>query len=1165
MDHNFDQIFFLLLAGLSTCESSGHSVSEGVLKLSRYLKAWYKKFSVIPDDFRKQWPPTLGQYYYDLMLLERARNFPTTSNVSSYLASLSTGKLTHAAKDMIRMINLKSMFISSENTSESATSLSEFKIVVTGVPGIGKTTLARKISHEWATGSLLLNFSLVLLFPLREERVYRAKDIRDLVGYHSPNLAADVAHIVEETCGLGVLFIFDGWDELPTGLQGSQSIFLDMIQNKVLPNCSVLVTVRSYAAGDLLKLPSVTKHVEIAGFSQKEITQCVRSNIPNPENAENLLWQLKLQKHIMSACYVPLNFAIVLYVAKIRNYDLPNTLSKLYQIFVQNALLRHMKRLPEYQHIKALRYMEDMPAAVQTDFDSLCRLALDGLTNEKVTFFDRDISHYFPNLKPQQFPEPDNPFLGLLTSMRSFSEFGEEEQYQFLHVTTQEFLAAWRIAFHDEFTAEAQVAFLKQYRDNPRFYRTFVFVSGLTHLQGASFLPVLYAPVQFSDLVTNTKLSGKRTVSEYILFIAEMLYEAQDPSQTAVLASNIQDASLCITIDPSSALRSLITICHFLMSSEKTWNVVQFSYFDPVSTGESPFQFLDKDTFIETSTQVEELKLENFLSLQDIRFLMNIPPFTATKKLTLIRFHNASDTEFIRTVLAERGWVKFGLSLWDTANFNLQAVLEMLMHNKSIGSFHLNTIQEIEHSFDPSSQAALCKLVSLNHVLHTLRLNLCGISSRAAQQLSHCLSGATGLKHLDLSDNPLGREGQTAIFQSLVANSTVTHLILRRTRNDDEDDNPAQVAKLYKATMQMFTLNKTLLVLDISLNHHFDANIGKWIASGLRVNTTLQELKLEHLEIPAAGILAIFFSLEGNSSLRTLVLSGRRVPHWLHAGEDAAKLCKSKMSSFLGSLLNLMEALNGKKCLQDCDTALCKNIERNMAEMLETISQLNNSIDDLAKFVNAATEQTRLLLVSKAVQNALQKNKLEVLDIRSCHVHPSAIAAGLSKNRSLIELQVGGYPISSDGLIKILESVSQNTTLKKLMLESIEVDDRAMDALIRMLLCNKSLTSLGVCRETDVSETCARRLLKSLHGNATLEELVLPEKFTRFVVPELIQINQKRREENHPPIQFRCAPSAIDVYSSLPMRYIALKALQHGLKHKGKNPEPFRWTRRKHL
>ena len=1150
---------------MSTLDSSGYPVSEGVLKLSSHLKAWYKKFSVIPDDFRQQWPPTLGQYYYDLTLLERVRDFPTTLNVSSYLASLSTGRLTHAAKDMIRLIDLKGMFTSSDNTSGSATSHSEFKIVVTGVPGIGKTTLARKISHDWATRTLLSNFCLVLLFPLKEERVYRAKDIEDLVHYHSPTGAADVAGIMEETCGLGVLFIFDGWDELPTELQGSHSIFLDMIQNKVLPKCSVLVTVRTYASGDLLKLVSVTKHVEIAGFSQKDITHCIRSNIPNPEDAESLLWQLELQKHIMSACYVPLNLAIVLYVAKIRNYDLPNTLTKLYQIFIQNALLRHMKRLPEYKHIKALRYMEDMPAAVQSDFDSLCHLALDGLTNEKVTFFQGDISHYFPNLKPNLFPEPDIPFLGLLTSMQSFTEFGEEEQYQFLHVTTQEFLAAWRIAFHSEFTAEAQVAFLKKYRDNPRFSRTFVFVAGLTHLQGASFLPVLYAPVQFSDLVTNTKLCGKRTVSDYILFVAELLYEAKDPSQTSLFASNIQDASLYITINRSSALRSLITIWHFLMSSEKSWNVVHLNYYDPDSTDESPFQFLDSDTFIETSTRVEELKLENFFSLRDVRFLINVPPFTTTKKLTLIRFYNASDTEFIRSVLAERRWSKFQLSLWDTANFSLQTVLEMLMDNTSVGFFHLNTVQEIEHSLDPSSQTALCKLVSMNHVLHTLHLNSCGIHSEAAQQLSHCLSKATGLKHLDLSDNPLGREGHTAIFQSLVANSTITHLILRRTGNDDEDDSPVQVAKLYKAMLQMFTLNKTLLVLDISLNHHFDATIGKWIASGLRVNKRLEELLLGGLEVPAAGILAIFCALQGNYTLRTLVLNNRMVPHWLHAGEDAAKACKSKMSSFLGLLLNLMEALNGTKCLQNCDTALCKNIEKNMGEMLETISQLNNAVDDLAKFVNAATEQTMLLLVSKAVHNVLKNNKLKVLDIRLCHVHAGAIAAGLSKNQSLIELQIGGYPISSNGLIEILVSVSGNTTLRKLILESIEIDDKAMDALIRMLSCNKSLTCLGVCRETDVSETCVRRLLKSLHDNTTLEELVLPKEFARSIVPELIEINQRRQEQHHPLVQFRCAPSLFDVYSLLPLNYITLKAFKHALKQKGKDPEPFRWTRKKHL
>ena len=835
---------YLCFGNAGVCSCSVPSQPNVMLKLARYLKMWYKKLSVIPDDPRRQWPPTLGQRYYDLSLLERERELPTTSSVSSYLDSLSKGKASHVSKECSRIIDLGSMFATSGMASISASSFSEAKILVTGVPGIGKTTLARKISHEWAIGTLLSNFFLVLLFCLKEERVYRAKDVRDLIGYHSPSLATDVAQALEETLGVGVLFIFDGWDELPTDLQGSQSIFLDMIRNKVLPNCSVLVTARSYASGDLIKLPSVTKHIETIGFSSKQITECIRSNIPNPENAEKLLWQLKLQKHIMSACYIPLNFAIVLHVAKFRNYTLPKTLTELYQIFVQNALLRHMKGLPEYKHIKALRYMEDLPAAVQTDFYNLCRLALDGLINEKVTFFHRDISHYFPHMEIDQIPEPDSPFLGLLTSMQSVSEFGEEDQYQFLHVTTQEFLAAWRVAFHSEYTPEAQVAFLKMYRDNPRFYRTFVFLAGLTHFQGANFLPVLSAPVQFSDLTTGAKLSGHRSGGEYILLISELLYEAQNPEQTAMFASSIQSSRLRIEINPSSALRSVITVCHFLMSSEKSWNVIEFNYFDavPTSCDDSPFQFLDKDTFIETSTQVEELKLENFLSLEDIHRLINVPPFTTTKKLTLTRFYKPFDTNLIHTILTERNWVKFGLSLWDASNFNLQTILEVLTHNQSVNAFHLDTIQEeIPLPLDLSCQAALCKLLSLNRALHSLHLKQCGINSEAAKQLSHCLSTQTCLQVVELSDNPLGREGHTAIFQSLVVNTTVSQLVLRRTSDEDEDDNPLQLTNLYRAMIQMFTLNKTLKVLDLSLCSHFDVSIGKWIAAGLKVNRTLED------------------------------------------------------------------------------------------------------------------------------------------------------------------------------------------------------------------------------------------------------------------------------------------------------------------------------------
>ena len=91
--------------------------------------------------------------------------------------------------------------------------------MIEGAPGSGKTTLTIHICQRWGTGELFQLFADVILVQLRDPAVQRAQTIADLFPVENVAVAQEVTSELIATNGRGVLWILDGWDELPPHLQ----------------------------------------------------------------------------------------------------------------------------------------------------------------------------------------------------------------------------------------------------------------------------------------------------------------------------------------------------------------------------------------------------------------------------------------------------------------------------------------------------------------------------------------------------------------------------------------------------------------------------------------------------------------------------------------------------------------------------------------------------------------------------------------------------------------------------------------------------------------------------------------------------------------------------------------------------------------------------------
>ena len=381
--------------------------------------------------------------------------------------------------------------ISVEDILKPTDSSESLRVAIDGPPGIGKTTLCRKLLNMWSNGTLHQQYDLVLYCPFRNSKIATATTLTDLFVCRTYKVPIVSEWFVERD-GDGLLIIFDGWDELSTKHRQS-SLAASIICREQLDQCAVIVTSRSYASSSLLDMTTISRHVQVIGFSEDEISTVIIQTLQKDQKlaqqliAENrfkwhftttqsskdsqlavkLINDLKVRGDVRSLCYVPLVCSMVILVYCKEGGHLPTTLTQLYQNFILQTIRRRVER--HDANPCTLGSLSSLPSQLVKPFQEMCQIAYTNLTNTRMTFS----SHQLHQLSLSEAVKED--YLGLMTA---FTEY-DEEKYQFLHLSIQEFLAAWWIAKHEEKTEEV----FKTYFDDDHFRMCLRFVAGLTHLE----------------------------------------------------------------------------------------------------------------------------------------------------------------------------------------------------------------------------------------------------------------------------------------------------------------------------------------------------------------------------------------------------------------------------------------------------------------------------------------------------------------------------------------------------------------------------------------------------------------------------------------------------------------------------------------------------------
>ena len=756
-------------------------------------------------------------------------------------------------------------------------------ILVEGAPGVGKSTFAWKLCQKWGKGKILQQYRVMLLLRLREKRVREIKTERDLFRRCEP-----IA--VEGICrndGEGVFLLLDGWDELPKECREKDSFFLDLIQGQVLLDATVLVTSRPHASEIIVTecKDYVFQHIQVAGFTEENVQVFIRSSVgENSKLLEGLQTYVSSYPHIKSMMYNPLNAAIVVEVYR-NSYKeestIPKTMTELYSSLIRSLLLRYLKGNPVLgKGRRTIRQFSDLPSDMYQQFCKVCRLAYEGVINHQQVIFT-DLPDDFNSLDLMQcVPE-------------LYVDEGAVLSYNFLHLTIQEFLAAYHVSLQ---SAQKKVEFFRNHQEAQSNQMVLKFFAGLTNFEDFNDEELLPILSDYEEHAYNIKL---KTI--HFLFEAKQRIKLLNALSKVRLYDNPFYDPLyvspfdCYVLGYIASLTTCSWVIDIKYDSASAVVMLMKGTLDPKHENLYlyPAEALPVSLVLNGS--------EDCINLSD--FFKAHPSFLKriiSLKLRDIGLDGPSSEVFSKSMSLIPHLQILNLSNNNSIGYSQKHGFSPNSSSRSGCSSQLdNSLERVpsvlpqldsqlsSRSDSPASAVKLIGALKTQNTVKSLNLMRCNIGESECEALAQWLSSPTcSLRVLDIGFNNLSCQAIQVLITSLCQNCTLNVLDITESYISLELLPSLIQLPLLRLNLKLCHLgpeemyviagalcgNSKLEILE--LVHNPIGDIGAIaLANTLRQNKTLKHINLYGCEITEQGAQALQNSLEHNDTLLQLSLS----------------------------------------------------------------------------------------------------------------------------------------------------------------------------------------------------------------------------------------------------------------------------------------------------
>ena len=304
------------------------------------------------------------------------------------------------------------------------------EVLLYGNPGSGKTCISKAIANKWASGDIMQEFEAIYVVPIRRVNVAKSKGpqgatLKDMVAQMCFGERSDVGYEdlltqVEGDLDLPTtLLMFDGLDEAGEDAR-------ELVHAAEKRMCKLLILTRPYNLQQIRA--RVDCQFECLGFNDQQLENYMNKELQQ-DQASGLIRSLQQDRGLWETAHTPVTAHILCSLSKQHGTSVEDRgkMATMFQIYndMTNFVWKRFEEKPEARTARKNAIFEDLE-----------KIAFEALSSGQILIEQRVVERCATSTNASKFFK-ESGFLLLVL---------EGQQYQFPHLTFQEFFAGRFIA-----------------------------------------------------------------------------------------------------------------------------------------------------------------------------------------------------------------------------------------------------------------------------------------------------------------------------------------------------------------------------------------------------------------------------------------------------------------------------------------------------------------------------------------------------------------------------------------------------------------------------------------------------------------------------------------------------------------------------------------------